>query len=64
MCYPFGSYNTETLELVARAGCAAGVTTKVGQARLSSLLELDRFDTNDLPISANGMITSWVNAVR
>ncbi len=64
MCYPFGSYDTETLELVASMGCAAGVTTKVGPARPSNLLELDRFDTNDLPVSANGMIAAGVDVVR
>jgi peptidoglycan/xylan/chitin deacetylase (PgdA/CDA1 family) len=52
MCYPFGSYNSETLELLAKMDCAIGLTTRVGSANLSHPLELDRFDTNDLPILA------------
>jgi peptidoglycan/xylan/chitin deacetylase (PgdA/CDA1 family) len=52
MCYPFGSYNSETLTLLSEMDCAIGLTTRVGPANLSQPLELDRFDTNDLPISA------------
>jgi peptidoglycan/xylan/chitin deacetylase (PgdA/CDA1 family) len=57
MCYPFGSYNSETLQLVAGKGCACGVTTKVGLANISSPLELARFDTNDLPTSATANVS-------
>jgi peptidoglycan/xylan/chitin deacetylase (PgdA/CDA1 family) len=62
MCYPFGSYNAETLELVSKMGCAAGLTTKVGPASVSRLLELDRLDTNDLPISADANAPTAVEA--
>jgi peptidoglycan/xylan/chitin deacetylase (PgdA/CDA1 family) len=49
MCYPYGAYNTDTLEILRSAKCALGVTTKVGKADLTehSPLELPRFDTND-----------------
>ena len=50
MCYPFGSYNAVTLDLLARRGTALGLTTKVGVvADWSSPLELPRLDTRDLP---------------
>lgn len=50
MCYPFGSYNSDTLGLLSKTGCAIGLTTKVGGADLAQPLELNRFDTNDLPV--------------
>ncbi len=51
MCYPYGKYNSETLEILNGKGCLAGLTTKVGVADLRhhSRLELPRLDTNDLP---------------
>jgi peptidoglycan/xylan/chitin deacetylase (PgdA/CDA1 family) len=52
MCYPFGSHDAVTLELVSAAGGALGLTTRVGVAEdLRSPLELPRLDTNDLPIT-------------
>jgi peptidoglycan/xylan/chitin deacetylase (PgdA/CDA1 family) len=53
MCYPFGSYNSETLGLLSEMDCAIGLTTRMGVANLAQPLELDRFDTNDLPVSAD-----------
>ncbi len=49
MCYPFGSYNMDTLDILKSRNCSIGLTTKVGLADLdrSKLLELNRFDTND-----------------
>jgi len=49
MCYPFGGYNVHTLDILTRYNCIAGITTKVGLARLSRerSLELPRFNTND-----------------
>jgi peptidoglycan/xylan/chitin deacetylase (PgdA/CDA1 family) len=63
MCYPFGSYNSETLGLLAEMDCAIGLTTKMGLANLSQPLELDRFDTNDLPISAGSNSREWAGTV-
>jgi peptidoglycan/xylan/chitin deacetylase (PgdA/CDA1 family) len=51
MCYPFGSYNSDTLGLLSELDCGIGLTTKMGLANLSQPLELNRFDTNDLPVS-------------
>ena len=49
MCYPFGSYNEDTLSILKSKECLVGLTTKVGLANLdrSKMLELNRFDTND-----------------
>jgi peptidoglycan/xylan/chitin deacetylase (PgdA/CDA1 family) len=50
LCYPYGSRNETTLRLLADADCALGLTTDVGLAGPdTSLLELPRIDTNDVP---------------
>jgi peptidoglycan/xylan/chitin deacetylase (PgdA/CDA1 family) len=53
MCYPYGSYNADTLDLVRASGCALGVTTGNGIAdiKTDAPLELPRIDTIDLPVS-------------
>lgn len=57
-CYPYGAYNTDTLTLLQERKCAAAFTTRVGVATISagvtSMLELPRLDTNDLPLAAQG----------
>lgn len=49
MCYPYGGFNKDTLEILKSNKCIIGLTTKVGMAYLdqSKALELSRFDTND-----------------
>lgn len=51
MCYPYGDYNEDTLNIVGGLGGLAGLSTKVGVAdlRRDLQLELPRLDTNDLP---------------
>lgn len=51
ICYPYGAYNNETVEISQKLGFKAGLTTKVGLAELdpSKMLSLSRFDTNDFP---------------
>ena len=53
MCYPYGDYDGDTLELVKARGGALGVTTKSGVADLAtdSPLELPRVDTIELPVA-------------
>ena len=60
MCYPFGSYDATTLDLLQQRGCALGLTTRVDLAGdLGRPLELPRLDTNDLPTSASARPTTW-----
>jgi peptidoglycan/xylan/chitin deacetylase (PgdA/CDA1 family) len=49
MCYPYGGYNSDTLDILKNKKCCIGLTTKVGAAALDrdKLLELSRFNTND-----------------
>lgn len=51
MCYPYGGYNADTLELLAERRCGLGLTTRVGTARMGKdpALELPRMNTNDFP---------------
>jgi len=51
MCYPYGSYNTDTLEIVSSLGCVVGITTLAERVPTSGYtsLELPRLDTNDFP---------------
>ena len=49
MCYPYGSYNAKTINLLKKKNCLAGLTVKVGSNNLDkdNLFELNRYDTND-----------------
>lgn len=51
MCYPYGGYNTDTLDILKTRSCCIGLTTKLGPSELrkDALLQLSRFDTNDFP---------------
>ena len=51
MCYPFGSYNLDTISLLKENDSMAALTIKLGVNKLSlkNLFELKRFDTNDFP---------------
>lgn len=52
MCYPYGVYDGATLEAVAKAGCAIGLTTKIGTVDVGrdAPLEYARRDTIELPV--------------
>jgi peptidoglycan/xylan/chitin deacetylase (PgdA/CDA1 family) len=59
-CYPHGSYNGDTLEILKQRGCALSLTINVGLAHsLDSPLELERLDTNDLPTSGDAPVSKW-----
>ncbi len=60
-CYPYGSYTSETLNILSDRNCAAAFTTQVALVHLdsASLLELPRLDTNDLPKSGLAAQVSW-----
>lgn len=65
MCYPHGSYNNVTIELLNQAGCALGLSLRVGLVSdLSNPLELKRLDTNDLPFSGDAAISEWTRRAQ
>ena len=50
VCYPYGSYNLQTLNLLKKYKIKYALTTKVGsvnQKNIKKVYELPRFDTND-----------------
>lgn len=51
MCYPYGAYNHDTIEILQSRKCVAAVTTEAERANFSTHqpLALPRFDTNDFP---------------
>ena len=51
MCYPYGAYNQDTLDLLKDHNCAVGLTADGGKAAVTKkgALELPRYDTNDFP---------------
>ena len=51
MCYPYGSYNSDTLKILAEMGCSLAFTTNVNHYNVNNhhYLEIPRFDTNDFP---------------
>jgi len=51
MCYPFSSYNYETISLLKEMDCSIGLTINEGinELNIQNNFELLRFDTNDFP---------------
>ena len=53
MCFPYGGYNTNTIEILSRIGGGVGFTgeSDVIDLEKANMMELPRLDTNDLPQS-------------
>lgn len=51
MCYPYGGYNSETLQLLKKFGALIGITTEARVANIlkDDALTLPRMNTNDFP---------------
>jgi len=64
MCYPYGNYNQDTIDLLRLHKCKAAFTTGLGVADLSmtdsdSIYKIARLDVNDLPKDANAPVNQW-----
>ena len=60
MCYPHGSYNDTTIELLKKTGCSLGITIEQGLvADFENPMRLNRLDTNEIPFSRNEGIGEW-----
>ncbi len=64
ICYPYGDYNQDTIDLLKQHGCKMGLCTQVDVAILESGMEdgifkLPRLDVNDLPKNANAEPNRW-----
>ena len=52
-CYPYGSYNSNTIKILKKVGPRFALTTKVGTVNhknISQNLEFPRLNTNDFKI--------------
>lgn len=51
MCYPYGGFNNDSLEILNKHGCSLAVTTIVGKAKygVDNKYKLPRMNTNDFP---------------
>lgn len=64
ICYPYGDYNQDTIDLLKQHGCKMGLCTKVdvatiGSSIADSIFKLPRLDVNDLPKDANAEPNKW-----
>lgn len=64
ICYPYGDYNQDTIDLLKKHGCKMGLTTDVNVANFSdnsndAIFKLPRLDTNDLPKDSMAIINGW-----
>ena len=64
ICYPYGDYNQDTIDLLKQHGCKMGLCTKVDIATLGSdlkdsIFKLPRLDVNDLPKDSNAEPNKW-----
>ena len=50
MCYPYGSYNNSTLQILKNKKCLIGLTTIQGEYKIlnHSNYEIPRIDCNDV----------------
>ena len=64
ICYPYGDYNQDTIDLLKIHGCKMGLTTDVNVANISNnnndaIFKLPRLDTNDLPKDSMASVNEW-----
>ena len=61
MCYPYGSYNNDTISLLQELECKLALTTKVAIADLEkdNKYKIPRLDTNDLPKDKSLSPNEW-----
>ena len=65
-CYPHGKYNESLVEVLDEHGFHLGFSLRVDLATLtpSNRLELERIDTNDLPVDRHAPANEWTRRVH
>lgn len=64
ICFPYGSYNQDTLRLLKEKNCKIGLTTQVGVMSLAdNPLEMPRLDTNDLAKTSDSQPNDWTKSI-
>ena len=69
MCYPYGNYNDDTIDILKHNGCQFGLTTRVDLASIDSIetdaiFKLPRLDTNDIPKQADTHTNEWFQKAK
>lgn len=61
MCYPYGNYNDDTIDILKDSGCKLAWTTQVDIYNTAEhhCLTAPRLDTNDLPKDRNASTNHW-----
>lgn len=61
MCYPYGSYNQNTLDILKNRGCKLAFTSEVDIMDIiqHNRYTIPRLDTNDIPVNYNAMPNKW-----
>ena len=65
MCYPYGNYNDDTLNILRQKKCKLGLTTKVDTLDFNTCdpLTSPRLDTNDIPKNRNEHSNDWFKKI-
>jgi len=65
MCYPYGSYNQDTIDILTESNCKLAFTTEVRVANIhtDSKFTLPRLDTNDFPFERNAALNNWFDKI-
>ena len=60
-CYPYGSYDDQSIKMLKERGCKLAVTTEVDIATTSkdTRFIMPRLDTNDIPKNKNEIANDW-----
>ena len=69
MCYPYGNYNDDTIDILKHNGCQFGLTTRVDLASIDStetdaIFKLPRLDTNDIPKQTDAPTNEWFQKAK
>ncbi|QPF82971.1 polysaccharide deacetylase family protein [Bradyrhizobium genosp. L] len=66
MCYPYGSYNDDTVSAIASRGFKLALTTEVAlsETNAAARFRLPRLDTNHLPKDASAPVNEWTLAAE
>ena len=69
ICYPYGNYNGDTIEILKKKHCQFGLTTRVDLASTDSeeedaVFKLPRLDTNDFPRQADATTNEWFQKTK
>jgi peptidoglycan/xylan/chitin deacetylase (PgdA/CDA1 family) len=64
MCYPYGDYNADTVDVIASRGFKLAFTTEVALSETTPAARyaLPRLDTNHLPKDASAPLNDWTSA--